>query len=220
MTKLRIGLDLDGCLYDFGNSVRLYLDSIGRTYGWVDDKPEPHDWNFFEYWGMDYAEFKTVVDAGVDAGYVFSGDIRPNAVDAVKTVAALGHEIIIITDREFGSNPLNSHRATEEWLEKWGIEHDELHFSKDKTCVPTDMFVEDKLSNYDDLQHAGTSVFLINRDWNKDPEFGWEDSRIRINDISDYAKLVELFTDRSNQNADWWKKYDDCLALKGNLISS
>lgn len=189
--KLRVGFDLDGCLYDFGNSVRRYLDSIGRLYGWQDDKVENHTWDFYTYWGMDRDEFTQICHSGVDAGYIFSGPARPGAVEAVRKVAEAGHQIIIITDRQFGSEPINSHRATEEWLASHGIEYDELWFSADKTCAHTDTFVEDRLSNYDDLVKVGTPTALITRDWNHDPTYGIDDGRNRISDISEYPAFVE-----------------------------
>lgn len=183
---MRVGFDLDGVLYDFGNSVRRYLDSIERQYGWKDDAPEPHDWNFFEYWGMDRDEFVQICHDGVDAGYIFQGDIRPNAKDAVKAVKAAGHQIVIITDRQFGCEPVQSHNATRAWLAEHGIVYDELYFSADKTVAPTDVFVEDKLENYDHLIMSGTPCALITRPWNiKD------DMRMRINDISEYPEFVE-----------------------------
>lgn len=191
--SVRVGVDLDGVLYDFGASVRLYLDSIGRHYGWKDDAAEPHDWNFFEYWGMDRNEFRKICDDGVDAGYIFSGDIRPHAKEAVNDIAEAGHEIIIITDRQFGSRPVNSHAATRNWLDMHGIWFDELVFSADKTCVPTDTFVEDKLENYDALVANGTKCFLINRPWNLVPG---GDARERIADIWDYAVAVSDMTEK------------------------
>lgn len=189
--KMRIGFDLDGCLYDFGNSVRRYLDSIGRPYGWKNDGEEPHHWDFYEYWNMSREEFTQICHDGVDAGYIFSGPARPNAVESVQRVAALGHEIIIITDRQFGSDPRNSHAATSEWLAQHGIEYDELWFSADKTITQTHMFVEDKLENYDKLNLAGVDTYLINRDWNLTVG---GDARQRISDIADYAEAVEKVT--------------------------
>ena len=188
---MRVGFDLDGVLYDFGNSVRRYLDSIGRPYGFKDEAPEPHNWNFFEYWGMDYAEFKQICNDGVDAGYVFHGPARPHAAESVNRVADMGHEIIIITDRFFGSDPLNSHRATENWLSEHGIGFHELWFTPNKCHVPTDLFVEDKLENYDAVVAAGTKGFLINRPWNVVPG---GDARNRINDVSEYADAIEIIT--------------------------
>ncbi len=190
MNALRIGFDLDGVLYDFGNSVRRYLNSIGREYGFKGDAAEPHHWDFYEYWGMERDEFTQICHSGVDAGYIFSGPARDNAAESVRRVAELGHEIVIITDRQFGRVPTNSHRATEEWLAAHGIEYDELWFSADKTIAHTDMFVEDKLENYDALVNRGVDCYLINRAWNLVPG----DNRKRINDISEYADAVEEFS--------------------------
>lgn len=188
---MRVGFDLDGVLYDFGESVRRYLDSIGQVYGWKDDAHEPHHWDFYEYWHMTREDFVQVCHDGVDAGFIFSGPARPNAAEAVNRVADLGHEIIIITDRFFGGKPENSHTATTEWLAEHGIPYHELHFSPNKLLVPTDTFVEDKLENYDALTAGGVKTFLINRAWNA-VEGG--DARNRINDISEYADAIELIT--------------------------
>lgn len=186
---MRLGIDLDGVLYDFGDSVRRYLNSIGRTYGFKDDHPEPHTWNFYEYWGMDLPEFKKICDDGVDAGYVFCGPARPGAVEAVTEVYEAGHDLIVITDRSFGRDPKNSQANTLEWWESNGFPpFDEIVFSSDKTCVSTDIFIEDKLENYDKLIAAGTPCFLINRAWNFVPG---GDGRTRIDDISEYPALVE-----------------------------
>lgn len=188
---MRVGFDLDGVLYDFGNSVRRYLDSIGRPYGFKDNLDEPHCWDFFEYWHMDVSEFKQICNDGVDAGFVFSGPTRPGASEAVNRVADMGHEVIIITDRFFGGKPEYSHTATREWLAEHGIPFHELHFSPNKCLVPTDTFVEDKLENYDVLNAAGVKTFLINRPWNA-VEGG--DARNRIQDIEDYADAIEIMT--------------------------
>lgn len=187
---MRVGFDLDGVLFDFGNSVRRYLDSIGREYGFKDDAPEPHCWDFFEYWGVTREDFVQICHDGVDAGYIFSGGVRPNAVQAVHKVYAAGHDVVIITDRSFGTTPEASHNATREWLAQHDIPYDELHFSSDKTIAPTDCFVEDKLENYDALTKAGVKCYLINRPWN---QVKGGDYRDRINDISEYpAKVEEL----------------------------
>lgn len=188
---MRIAFDLDGVLYDFGNSVRRYLDSIGKEYGFKDGKPEPHCWDFYKYWHLTTAEFVQVCHDGVDAGYIFGGAARPNAVKAVKKVKALGHEVIIITDRQFGSKPENSHKATQDWLLDHDIPYDELYFSADKTCVSVDMFVEDKWENFVALTNVGTDCYLINRDWNIDNDLFHPK---RISDVSDYANIVEQAT--------------------------
>src|SRR5690606_33248051 len=105
----------------------------------------------------------------------------------------MGHEIIIITDRAWGTDPMNSQRNTIEAFARAGIEYDELIFSADKTVGNVDMMVEDRLSNYDDLINTGVDAYLINRGWNK-VEGG--DARKRINSVVDFADIVEEVTER------------------------
>lgn len=187
--RLRVGFDLDGVMYDFGNSVLRYLHSIGRPCGWKDGYSENHIWNFNEYWHMTTAEFVDVVNDGVKAGYVFSGPIVPRAVETVRRVRDLGHQVIIVTARDF----IGAQEATINWLASHDIEYDELIFSSDKTVVPTDTFAEDRLSNYDGLVDVGTKGFLVNHPWN---QVLGGDGRNRINDISEYADAIERITEQ------------------------
>lgn len=187
----RVGFDLDGVLYNFGDSVKRYLDATDRGHIWKSGPTETPFWDFYKDWGWDSKQFVEMCNDGADAGYIFCGPARENAVDAVERVARLGHEIIIITDRQFGTTPKSSHDNTTEWLAQHGIEYDELVFSADKTAVPTDFFVEDKLENYDALVAAGVNTFLINRAWNV---VDGGDARMRISDVSDYATFVEEYT--------------------------
>ena len=191
MIKLRVGFDSDGCIDCFGDGVHETLKAWGLGNLWKSG-PTPHSyWNFYEDWGWTFAQFKALVDWGVDHGYIFSGHWRKNAIESVGRVAKMGHQIIIITDRSWGSDPRNSERNTIEAFQRAGIEYDELHFTADKTSVRVDTMVEDKLENYDSLVGNGTPTWLINRAWNR-VEGG--DMRNRIDDIKDYADAIEVIT--------------------------
>ena len=183
--------DLDGVLYNFGDSVKRYLEATDRGHIWKSGPTETPFWDFYKDWGWDSKQFVEMCNDGADAGYIFCGPAREGAAEAVGRVARLGHEVIIITDRQFGSTPEVSHTNTENWLSEHGIEYDELHFSADKTKPRTDMFVEDKLENYDALVKAGVHTFLINRAWNV---VDGGDTRMRINDVSEYADFVEEYS--------------------------
>lgn len=188
---MRIGFDLDGVLYNFGDSVQRYLESIGQGHLWKSGpNPAPY-WDFYKDWGWTSEQFVKLCNDGADAGYIFCGPTRDGAVEAVQYVKDLGHEIIIITDRSFGSSPSVSEEHTRNWLAQHEIPYDELHFGRDKTVVWTDMFVEDKLENYDALKRAGTDVYLINRPWNA---VDGEDYRLRISSVTEYAYWVALKT--------------------------
>jgi len=186
---MRVGFDSDGCLDTFGDGVHETLVATGQGHLWKSGPTKRPFWNFYEDWGWTFAQFKELVDYGVDQGIIFSGHWRPGAIEAVKWVKKMGHEVIIITDRSWGTDPMNSQRNTIKAFAEAGIEYDELHFSTDKCCVQTDMFVEDKIDNYDALKAAGTDVYLIDRAWNQE-----DDDRMRIPNVMVYANIVALRT--------------------------
>ena len=183
--KLRVGFDLDGIGYNFGESVQRYLEMTGRGDLWRSGPtPKPY-WDFYKDWGWSGKEFVQFCNEGADAGVIFCGGIRPNFAETVRAVKRLGHDVVIITDRSFGKSPEVSQGHTRDWLSQHNIPYDELHFSPDKTIAPTDIFVEDKKENYQSLMAKGTETWLITRAWNDD-----FDAENRISDISEYLSKV------------------------------
>ena len=133
--------------------------------------------------GLDLAEFVEFCNEAADCGCLFSGDVREGYVEAIDAVALMGHEIIICTDRSFGTHPGVSQGLTVAWLHQHEIDYDELIFSADKTVSNCDFAIDDKLENYDALVAAGCKAFLLNRPWNK-VEGG--DARNRIDGFDEY----------------------------------
>lgn len=184
---MRVGFDLDGVVYNFGDSVQRYLEATGQGHLWKSGPtPEPY-WDFYKDWGWTGKQFVELCNNGADDGYIFTGPVREGAVEAFQMVKDAGHTIVIITDRQFGTTPKVSQDHTREWLAQHGIPYDELHFSADKTIAPTDTFVEDKLENYDALDAAGVEVYLVNRAWN---QVGRDCHRRRIDNVLEYARIV------------------------------
>jgi FMN phosphatase YigB (HAD superfamily) len=183
---LRVGFDLDGVLFNFGQSVKEFLEATDRGHLWKSGpNPKPY-WEWYKDWKWTTPQFLDLCHEGVDAGYIFRGNVRENAVDSVKLIKAMGFEIIVITDRSFGTTPAVSEKATLEWWAEYGFpEFDEIHFSPDKTIVHTDIFVEDKIENARRLQKAGTECWLVKRPWNDEHKYPH-----RIDDIKDYPEKV------------------------------
>lgn len=190
---MRVGFDSDGVLDNFGEGVREALEATDQGHLWKSGPTDKPFWNFYEDWGWNFSQFKELVDWGVDEGIIFSGHWRDHAVTTIDRIRAMGHKIIIITDRSFGSDPKNSRKNTMRAFHEAGIVYDEIRFSPDKTIVPTDTFVEDKLENYDALVNNGTATWLINRHWNEVPG---GDARNRINCVSEYADAIERITEQ------------------------
>ncbi|MFK5691265.1 hypothetical protein ACI3EY_16530 [Ornithinimicrobium sp. LYQ92] len=180
----RIGIDLDGVCYDFGSSVREYLvrENI-RTH---QDCPDPLRWEFYEDWGINLREFLDICHAGVDAGIIFThGDPFPGTREAFERIKDAGHTIHIVTDRSFGKAGA-SVAATGAWLHRHDLPFDSLTFSADKTVVKLDAMVDDKLTNFRDLDHAGVPTWLYDRPWNHTPT-EWLP---RVATLNDYAEAV------------------------------
>lgn len=187
MKTLEIGIDLDGVCYDFAESLRQYLyrAELDKKYNIIDG--EPDKWHFYLDWGMTLQEFIEHCNKGADLGWVFGiGEPRDAAQDAVWFIKSLGHNVNIITDRSFGQTPEVSENNTRSWLAKNEFVYDTLTFSADKTCIRNDMFIEDKLENYDALDAAGVEVYLVDRPWNQDHG----DSRRRVKSIQEFATIV------------------------------
>lgn len=189
---MRVGFDLDGVGFNFGDSCHRYLEATGRGHLWKSGPTPDPFWDWYKDWGWTTEQFLEFCHAGADAGYIFSGPVREGFVETVDRVVEMGHEVIIITDRSFGRTPSVSERLTVDWLHDHNIWYDELVFSPDKTVVPTDLFVEDKLTNYDALVAAGTKAYLLNRPWNV---VDGGDARNRINHIEEYGDAVAEVTE-------------------------
>ena len=187
------GWDVDGVGFNFGDSCHRYLKHIGQGHLWKSgENPDPY-WDWYKDWGWTDQDFIDFCNAGADAGFIFSGPVRKGYKEAIEAVARAGHEIVIVTDRSFGAHPGVSQRLTVEWLEQHGIEYDQLVFSRDKTVVHTDVFIDDKIENYDALERAGTNAFLLNRPWNKPKE---PDFRKRVDSVTTYADYILKWGER------------------------
>ena len=150
---MRIGLDLDGCIYDFTAS---FLSYVGLPYA------PATCWAFYESHGYSTEEFLSAFANGVDDGHIFiTGEPLPDSVETMHRLKDAGHSLHIVTDRFIGNM---SHANTSEWLARCKVPYDSLTFSRDKTIARVSTFLDDKPSNVDDLRAAGIEAFLLDCD--------------------------------------------------------
>lgn len=188
---MRIMLDLDGVFFNFGDSCRRYLEHIGKGHLWKSGPtPNPY-WDFFKDWGWTGKDFVDFCNAGADAGFIFAGPMREGTKEAWDALVETGHDIIVCTDRPFGSDPSVSQKLTVDWLHEHDLWYDELIFSADKTASNADMAIDDKIENYDALIRAGTKAFLLNRPWNV---VDGGDARNRIDTVDQFVEAVKTAT--------------------------
>jgi 5'(3')-deoxyribonucleotidase len=186
---MRIGFDLDGVLYDFVNALRVYM---------VHHRGYPAyrlgastSWNFFkDNWGMTTDEFLSIYEDGVNAGVVFThGNIEEGAIDLLHSLREHGHTVHIVTHRTIGSK---AQQATVDWLSREGFEWDSLTFSEDKTIIKTDIFIEDKVENFLDLEESGVRSFIMDRAWNQHLSTPY-----RVNSLKDFDRCVQWINKHS-----------------------
>lgn len=161
-----IGIDLDGCCYDFVNALRMFIHvTTGRP---LHTMPEPTTWNFFETdWGITLQEFLDFHHAGVNAGYIFRfGKPLPGVVSGMRALLDAGHRLHIITARDGMGLPGAAEALTRNYLAEHGIAHTSLTLSHDKNVRNTDVFLDDSPANYVALHAAGRDVFLRDHAYN------------------------------------------------------
>jgi len=182
----RVGLDLDGVLYDFSGALRQYLVT---QYSW-DEKwcTEPTRWEFYEDWGLSLAGFKKICHQAADNRALWNTREPLGGwpvISELRHLREAGHTLHVITNRGFGTHPGESHADTAEWLSLWKIPYDTLTFSGDKTIVHTDFMIEDNVDNYLALEKSGCAAVLINRPWNE-----YLKSAVRVFSVKEFVDLV------------------------------
>ena len=183
---MRIGVDLDGVCYDFGKSMRIYLEEIGHQFP---TRSRAHKtWDFHDEWGLTRDEFMEHFINGVNEGTVFYiGAAHAGTRRGLQRILDMGHSLHVITDRTVGK-PGMSWSLTGQWIDRYLPKPiASVTFTKDKTVVPTDMMIDDKLSNYEELIAAGCDAWLFDRPWNQTP--GRELKR--VSSMMEFADQVE-----------------------------
>jgi len=187
LRSLRVGWDCDGVLYPFRKNLSEYLISQGYEHC-TEDNASP-EWNFYNGWNMTHDEYMKMFTQAVDRGIIFRvGEPYPGAVQALEAVVELGHTNHIVTDRSVGTEPYTSLWHTAEWLAEWKFPLTSLTISRDKTVVPVDIYIDDRLENYDALDAIGVEVYLLNQDWN---QVG-NDVRRRVDSLEEYLQQVQI----------------------------
>lgn len=179
---MRIGVDLDGVLYDFVGDFRNWL--IMEHDREAHHLPPAESWNFWkDQWGLTLDEFLGICGESVDAGYMFRvGDPHPDSIEYMHRLREDGHSLHIITARNFGSKSIQN---TEWWLNEHDVPHDSLSFSKDKTIMALDTMIDDHAENFIQLEQAGIRAYLLDRLWNQ-----YHETDRRVYDWKDFYERV------------------------------
>lgn len=169
MSKPRIALDIDGCIYEWSKTARYLLreelpDSpygkdgpLGREsthWNYIQDNVEPEHWDWL--WRD-----------GVKLGLFRHGHLVRGAIKYVRKLAELG-QVIVITHR-----PRSAVRDTLAWLAFQELPLSGVHILTDQqpksTVTPhADFYLDDRPENCMELaQHTRGRVCLADREWNR-----------------------------------------------------
>lgn len=155
--SVRVGLDLDGVIVDsIGTWLRLLREGGGFPVA-PDAYPEP-------YANPEMAAFCDLHEVEM----LIAPRPVPGAVEAVTSLKAAGHDLVVITAR----GP-RVRRLTEAWLDYYGLPVDDLHFlaggNKGEAArrAGVSIFVEDAPSNAIALAAARIPVLLFATPYNR-----------------------------------------------------
>lgn len=181
---MRIGFDVDGVIYRFTKAYHIWLNANrGMS---LDPEVEAQTWDWFTEWESQ-DEFIMNLHDGVDSGDLYwQGELyEPSIAQNLLDLRAAGHTIHVVTARTFGIQKCPE-EATRHFFSNNGLIFDTLDITRDKTSVPTDLFLEDSLRNYRDLELAGMTSYLVNRPYNQVKNSNMR----RVNTVDEFTKLI------------------------------
>lgn len=176
---MRVGIDIDDVIYPWYRRAHELCAHAGITNG-----VEPVTWRPFEEYGCSLEDWVAVL---VAAGRgVYTEQPYPEARGALGRLVDAGCEVVFVTARgSFGSNGA----AIKGWTRDWMAEHlgdipHELFFSPDKTAIPTDWFIDDRVDHVRDLTLARVNAYLRTQTWNA------HSGLPRVDDLERFADII------------------------------
>lgn len=163
---MRIGLDVDGVMYQWDKTARYMLRDVLPDSPYTKDGPlgvESKNWHYIKE-QVSREHYNWLWNEGVKLGLFRHGHMYPGTIQAVRALAKLG-DIVIITHR-----PDKAVRDTLAWLAYHELPLSEIHIlsnQEPKSQVRVDFFLDDKPENCVDMRQNGGEVFLMSRPWNK-----------------------------------------------------
>lgn len=162
--RIRIAVDLDGVLYNWGDTVRFLVNHyLGANLPPIEEFADK--WEAFEeYLGPTY--YRWVVTTGVKYGLYRYGHVYRGSIEALRELDKIG-DIIVVTHR-----PREVLHDTLDWIAFHRIPMTEFHFlhtGTPKSTVKADVYLDDRLKVVEDcvVNANGALVLLWDRPWNR-----------------------------------------------------
>lgn len=174
--SVRIGVDIDGCLANFNDS---YIDRIIETTGRNLFPARPFDipcWYYPEHYGYSKEEtrrtWSTITSDAKFWQYLPAYDWTMECLNKLNSLSVNGSDVYFITSRP----GIKAKQQTEYWLRShgyYGIPTVLICSEKGQAASALDLscYIDDRDVNVIDVtskRGKKTSVFLLNRSWNRD----------------------------------------------------
>ena len=165
---MRVGIDIDDVLFPWYGKAHDACVTAGITNGVT-----PTGWYPYREYGTTEEAWLAVMATVTLDGSLYNGEPFPGTVEALKRLHDADHTIHLVTARGFFQHGHLIREHTVNWLAEYGIPHDTLTFTKDKTIVRTDVFADDAEKNIRALVAAGIPCCLIRAPHNGPVQHDW-----------------------------------------------
>ena len=167
---MRIGIDCDGVLRDF---IPDLINKIKETHPEHADKIGiPHSWDWEDwlpFWTEDETEKYVFEDHFEELFGPAANPIQSSIEDWPKVKAWAkenGHELVLVSAQREQCKEI-----TTQWLEKYGFDFDEMHYTHLKHLVDVDVLIDDspeKLEKFEKESVTGGKAICMKQSWNQE----------------------------------------------------
>jgi hypothetical protein len=178
MRALHIGVDVDDVIFPWYHLAHEASLRAGITNG-----AEPKSWQPYEEYGCSQQAWFDALEVATLDGSLYRGDLYPGAAEALQRLIDAGHYVHIVTARGFFNHGHLIRQATVHTLKD--VPHHSLTFTKDKTIMRLDAFVDDAVHNVQALVAAGIPTWMVNQPHNAGFEY-----HLRVNHVSEFVDSV------------------------------
>lgn len=167
MATKRIGVDIDGVMYQWSKTARYMLREILPDSPYKKTGPlgmESQSWDYIQQ-NVSKEHWRWLWDVGIPKGLFRHGHLYPGTIKAIRELADLG-DVVLITSRPKAAVP-----DTAAWVAYQQLPISGLHIVEREpksTVRPTcDVYIDDKPENCIDLLQTGALVCMPDRPWNQ-----------------------------------------------------
>jgi uncharacterized HAD superfamily protein len=175
---VKIGIDIDGVMCDFANPANEWMAKwLGQDLAKIDR------WNWYTNFGArGPAAWKRLWDMIHANGWMANLPSIEGAVRTIRELDADGVWPVFITNR----NP-DLKEQTHTWMVRHGLAHLEVVHTDDKTSVPCDIYLDDKLDNIHAYGREGLKSYLFLTEYNW--RAWYEDDHMMARTVSSWAQF-------------------------------